>query len=189
MATLGKRLTTITATKDGGNLNCASAIANKGHCIVRDPVLNPSPIRSTPRTLPKSSEAITNGSGGWEHGAGAAAATAPLGLVAPLRWDAPHREPKQEPSNGERRRQGRRGLWLTGEKATEDKLTAGAPPCRCTIARPSPRAASCAPCPVALPSPRRSGLDPEGGRWGLKPGRNGVEGGRTGPVFNPDTNN
>jgi len=139
MATLGRRLTTITATKDGRNLNCASAIANKGHCIVRDPVLNPSPIRSTPRTLPKSSEAITNGSGGWEHGAGAAAATAPLGLVAPLRWDAPHREPKQEPSTGERRRQGRRGRRLTGEKAAEDKLAAGAPPCRCAVARPVPR--------------------------------------------------
>ena len=58
--------------------------------------------------------------------AGAAAATAPLGLVAPLRWDAPHREPKQEPSTGERRRQGRRGRRLTGEKAAEDKLAAGA---------------------------------------------------------------
>ena len=33
MVTLGRRLTTITATKDG-NLYCASAIANKGHCIV-----------------------------------------------------------------------------------------------------------------------------------------------------------
>jgi len=33
MAALGRRLTTITATKDG-NLYCASAIANKGHCIV-----------------------------------------------------------------------------------------------------------------------------------------------------------
>ena len=51
------------------------------------------------------------------------------------------------------------------------------PPMRCTVTRPSPRAASYAMCPVALPSPRRSGLDPEGGRWGLKPGRNGVEGG------------
>ena len=59
-------------------------------------------------------------------------------------------------------------------------------------AAPSPRTPS--PAPLRAPSPtsapaRRSGLDPEGGRWGLKPGRNGVEGGRTGPVFNPDTNN
>jgi len=59
------------------------------------------------------------------------------------------------------------------------------PPVRGAVTRPSPRGASCAPCPVALPSPRRSGLDPEGGRWGLKPGRNGVEGGRTGPISDP----
>ena len=37
------------------------------------------------------------------------------------------------------------------------------------------------PRPVALPCPRRSGMDPEGGRGGLKPGRNGGEEGRTGP--------
>ncbi|CAN6198777.1 unnamed protein product [Urochloa humidicola] len=33
MATLGRRLTTIGATKDG-NLYCTPAIANKGHCVV-----------------------------------------------------------------------------------------------------------------------------------------------------------
>ena len=49
------------------------------------------------------------------------------------------------------------GLFVRRRRRTSS------PPMRCTVTRPSPRAASYAMCPVALPSPRRSGLDPEGG--------------------------
>ena len=54
-----------------------------------DRFLNPRPIGSSPRI--NTSRIISDGSGGCEHGAGAGAATAPLGLVvAPHRRDAPH---------------------------------------------------------------------------------------------------
>ena len=39
--------------------------------------------------------------------------------------------------------------------------------------------------PLARVPSSTSAPDPEGERWGLKPDRNGAEGGRTGPVFNP----
>ena len=39
--------------------------------------------------------------------------------------------------------------------------------------------------PLARVPSSTSAPDPEGEWWGLKPDRNGAEGGRTGPVFNP----
>ena len=72
-----------------------------------------------------------------------------------------------------------KNLALGREEGKEDKgggllvrrrQRTSSPPVRGAVTRPSPRAASCAPCPVALPSPRRSGLDSEGWKVGIETG-------------------
>ena len=59
------------------------------------------------------------------------------------------------------------------------------PPVRSRAAAPSPGAPSPSPREPSGRRRRRDGLDPEGVTYGLNPGRNGWEGGRTGP---PKTN-